>query len=366
MQMLRLLGLLLYWPALARAAEGTEAAPSGTGIAEAAPGLANNVSLSVFYGATCIHCLAFLQVAVLPLLHAKLPGDRVQLSVIPWVPDPLSKDNCITSLPCNYARSALCELNSTTAEPANINSSDVNKSVEFTFCALQNAVKGATPPEHAEALPRCAKRAGLSWSADQGLQSCTEGGGGWELLQSASYRDRIEAAREKLIQHPHQVAPFIFLNGQILDCPDPLWCKALKSSTGDEELKKPGTLLRVVCSMLNPAPHVCLEVLAQADGKRPSPSEEDNIVKQAQACESCVELGGFQWHGHWTLGRPGASIAVVALASAAVAFAIVGGSVWVFRATAPMRCSFPRVGVPLHHELERGFGDGHSSDGQGQ
>jgi len=286
--------------------------------------------LEVFYGSTCGHCLAFMRAALLPLIRAKLPGDRLQLTLLPWVPDALSADECLANLPCSYARAPLCVLNRTFPQPVRIDSEELRRSLEFLYCDLSNTALGATPPQNKVELPRCASKAGIPWSGHHGMKACAEGSGALKLLDSSHYRQRVEAAKHKLSKVQDQMAPFVFFNGEVLICQGPEWCTGLRTPSGDRHFSKPGGLLEVVCARLHPVPSACKAVLARStEDDGPSKIAKHGVKEAARACENCVEVGAFAWQyrprdraEHQNKVAQQVS-AIVALASAAAFLGIV-------------------------------------------
>jgi len=253
----------------------------------------NRVKLEIFYKVQCSHCLAFFQNAVLPLLWAELPADRVDIRVLPWVPNITDETACMGDMNCYYARDHMCALETTYEQLVSVASPELASNAQFVYCDLSNVVNGDAPQMIVNKLAMCAARANLSWEGSE-LQSCTQSGRGWSLLQSDTYQNTKNWAKNLLDQLPKHMAPFILLNGQYLVCDGPQWCSSLKTAYSSEELPLPGTLLRVVCSQLFPVPAACGDVLLHdPNARKVAPATVHG--GGAGACENCAEVGSYHW-----------------------------------------------------------------------
>lgn len=267
-------GVLLFVGALA---QGPPASPAGA--PAASTGAA--VQLEVYYGTTCPNCQAALHQALVPLVDAGLPGDRVQLTLLPWPTQQVPPAGAYSAGFTDYfSEVAICVMKSAFPGPIPIDSPAMISAVKFLACDLDytNAAFGSygTASVHA-----CADKAGIPWFGAGGAEPCKNGEAG--LMESPAYAEKIRSAMGR---HPLH-APFLFLNGEPLRCNGPAYCTAVWTPTGDRPLPRPGNLVDVICSTLNPAPAVC--AARQAAGGPPGAPAYKN-------CQNCEEVGLFHWH----------------------------------------------------------------------
>lgn len=297
---------------------------------EATVGRPTTVSVSFFYKAACHHCLSFFQGGLLPLLWAELPGDRVRLDLLPWVPSVPDEATCLGDTACYYARDHMCVLARTLQTSYGINSTEMKSAVRFAYCDLYNVIGGATPQQNFEHLPECAQEAGLAWAGPGGVQACIEGVEGFGALNSAAYKLVVQTAQEQLqAMGVEQMAPFIMLDGKLLVCHGPQWCTALRSPTGEEPLETPGTLLRTVCSRLYPVPQACTQVMLHDNEARPVAPPAALVHGNAGACENCAEVGSFRFNHR---GEAFVNVAGPLSVSVAAIFVVATGVVLAARA----------------------------------
>jgi hypothetical protein len=113
--------------------------------------------------------------------------------------------------------------------------------------------------------------------------------------------------------------PWIFLNGDLLHCGSKE-CTAIRTPEGDQPLDKPGSLLFLACSKLDPMPEICQEV--HQSGRRSSQEQE------VDGCESCAEVGVLRFDSNRrALQLP---FHVFAIAGGVI-FAVIFGVVWLRR-----------------------------------
>lgn len=279
-------------------------------------GVTPAVSIEFYYGTTCMNCLVFMHQALLPLVQAQLPGSGVQLTLLPWVREYGSLDECLASDDCYFALAPLCVFEATIPQqPSPIDAPGLHTAVEFAVCDHTSRI--AAGPDgarvmHEDSIRECAAKAGLPWDGPNGLAACTLGPRAWNILQSSNYRSKMAAADRVFAQGPDLIAPFLLLNGDELRCQGSsvgVECTQVWStSRGLETFAMHGDLLSVACSKLQPEPAVC-------HGARRSRGPV--LVGPTPACENCMQTGAFQWHmshGHelslWHQTSAGAAIAL--------------------------------------------------------
>jgi len=226
-------------------------------LARAAPA----VSLEIYYGPMCSHCMFFLSQMLPALFQARLPGDLVEITLLPWVLDNSGRtpaaQTCEAdhSMPCHYLPAPLCALQAV-AMPAPIDSPDMFHAYEFMICDLAHANAGSPAPQTPQTIQACATSSQVNTAS---WQECVASN-----TRSPAFESKIQDAWNRLQQLPPQMAPFIFINGQELVCKEPMACSALRTPTTTTPLQQPGTLLQVVCSLLpSPAPAQCLQPMSK-------------------------------------------------------------------------------------------------------
>mmetsp|Transcript_64660 Transcript_64660/g.142636 ORF Transcript_64660/g.142636 Transcript_64660/m.142636 type:complete len:363 (+) Transcript_64660:57-1145(+) len=282
-------------------------------------GTSTPLSIEVYYGTQCPNCLSTIQLSLLPLLEAQLPGDRVQVTILPWVsggfgPDGRYQPGSVPGSTDFVAFAHLCALRSTLPQPAPANSSGLLGGVNFLACDLDHLINPDSSMRTADTAAACAVQAGLQWDGPKGIKVCTESqapDGGAAIMHSKSFAQKIHSARSRF--HVEASTPFVFLNGELLHCEGPVMCDKVWSPSGGVALTKPGSLLDIACSMIGaPLPDAC------ADSQSSQPSTPVPFDKK---CENCDEVNAFQWdskkHHAWA--------AVCQMSVAAMAMLCVGG-----------------------------------------
>jgi len=264
------------------------------------------VTLEVYYFTLCPHCMYFLKLGLAPILEAQLPGNLVQITLLPVYPPLLrfmqNRVACMEHSDCRLALAPLCALRAV-PKPAPANSSELLRGARFAACDI-----GITATTHDRApgtMKVCADVAALP--VDH-LQACEAGAQAMDVLSSG--RAPLLAAMELLhgktgFQDPPSM-PWVLLNGNLLECEDGKLCTHTRTPSGLQPLPMPATLLDVVCAKLNVQPQGCLKraslvkqaeerVIQEAGGKAAAQS----AVAKAKDCENCAEVDRFHWdRGH--------------------------------------------------------------------
>jgi len=276
-----LLPLLVAAASTAIAVQGAEPAttpvPAGAALAAAPPpfadkatdgppaaipgqsaGPANEVVLEIYYGPMCSNCQAYLSMMVPELLSANLPGDRVKLTVLPWVLDrgevPPPRECVMPIVPCYFLPAPLCALQAVDM-PGPIDSPEMVSAVAFSLCDLGYANAGSQLDHDNNTIGDCAKSNSVDATR---LNACMAAN-----TREPSFVTLVKAANERLSKLPDLMAPFIFINGQILVCQDPQHCTGIQLPDRVEPLTTPGTLLQVLCSQIpGELPAACQAALA--------------------------------------------------------------------------------------------------------
>jgi len=262
----------------------------------------STLTLDFLYGPDCPHCLTFLRKGILPLIQAGLPGDRVKLTVLPFVqlenveiPVKYWDQICMQTNICFYAMAPLCALKVNVPAAVPVDSPVLARGVHFATC--NQAKRMASHPstgtdvtlemrmaEDAESR-LCAQQAGVPYGE---IKTCVESGQGTSLVHHPGYRDRILKFEATLKKSGRQMMPYVYLNGDVLRCDigdAGLDCSGIwTAAAGDKPLASPGSLLHVVCSRLKPQPVACKGVTSQRVKVGPT-----------KQCENCVEVGAFRW-----------------------------------------------------------------------
>jgi len=249
-----------------------------------APPVGAPVTIEVYYGTTCTNCQNFVSQALGPLLDSGLTGDQVKMVILPWIPDYRDDTTCRMQLDCTFALAPLCALKGTFPEPLAIDSPAMQSAGQFVACDLADTAAGSNPPRNARRIDACAAAAGLQGAA---LKACADGHEGLGILHGQEFQAKIGAAHAKIKQIEGEVmAPFVFLDGELVHCLSPQWCKALWGADGRARpLADPGSFFSVVCARLgDPQPEACRRLAPQ---KEVSASQEKEMVKKAKECHNC-------------------------------------------------------------------------------
>lgn len=241
------------------------------------------VSVEVYYFAVCPHCDFFLERALAPLVEAKLPGNKVQLNIVPMFPPLLQAvrkpELCNAMEACKLSLASLCALRNVGFKPSPADNEDLLRGTRFAVCnvGMTAAGRGRTTA----GVRGCAEKAGIQWEGVHGLNACSGGVEGLELLQVGA--KPLLAAMHQL----HDVIgftappplPWVFLDGSLLSCDGHgALCTSTLKPTGPEPLPQAGTLLQLVCTRLAPLPDECLVT----DGMKVAQNK-------AALCDDCVD-----------------------------------------------------------------------------
>jgi len=280
------------------------------------------VSLEFYFLTTCPHCLSLMQHGVRSVIEAQLPGDQVQLTVLPVLKGMANPQQCMETGACHHALAPLCSLQSTLPQPAPADSPELRRAVEFVACDMAFSAEGlGNTPELAQ---DCARKADLDWEA---LDACTRGPKVFDIMYGAAYAKTIVSTMHRL-KKAHFVRPpsmpWVFLDGKLLTCGSE-GCIAERTSTGDVPLSTPGSLLALVCAKLEPKPEACRN--AQKSFDPTSVEAEARVVAQVSRCENCEEVGTYRWRaGRSHLAEQAPRLLVFAVLSVVSAGLLVRGS----------------------------------------
>lgn len=251
------------------------------------------INVEVYFLTTCPHCLDIIRLSVTPLIEAKLPGDKVQLTLLPVLKGMSNPVSCRATHACQLALAPLCALKATLPQPAPADSPELRRGAQFVACDI--AATAGDLGRKPDARKDCAEEAGFPWNGAGGLQKCAQGHEAFDIMYSAAYADNVIAAMHRLknarFKEPPRM-PWIFLNGDLLTCMAEN-CIAIHTSDGDRPLKRPGSLLYLVCTQLQGAqPDACKNVTS-TDAR--NSSNKTDVVNQTEACENCMEVGTYHW-----------------------------------------------------------------------
>merc|ERR1712194_309655 len=160
--------------------------------------------------------------------------------------------------------------------------------VQFLACHMRKVQHEASvdhAKEEADALAKaCANETGPAWNGVGNLKECLSKDAGIDVQTRTGYKKAIEWVGK----HQHwDHAPFLFLNGRPLLCTSPTYCTSIWTPEGEQKLPVQGTLLDVVCSLLDSPPKAC-------KGQEAS-TPVTSTPTVTPFCETCWEVSSFRW-----------------------------------------------------------------------
>jgi len=277
------------------------------------------VSVQVFYKTNCPHCNAFVNSQVLPLLEAEIPGDRLQLTLLPYFDSgkPGSKEECVADPSCRDVLAPICALKGTLPPPAASDSPSLLRAARFVACDLRHSAGGLV--HNMESIADCTRQADLQWLGPGGMQACRDGKESFELLITPeNYAEPIMRVVHDFLSagYPEQLPmPWVLIDGEMLGCSGE-GCSSRRTPRGDVPLAgAASSFLALVCAKLEePRPSACAQL---APASR-TVSDSGAKAKAAPPCEDCYALGRF----HWSNRPERSSFSAAPLASLALLAAV--------------------------------------------
>mmetsp|Transcript_95643 Transcript_95643/g.205214 ORF Transcript_95643/g.205214 Transcript_95643/m.205214 type:complete len:298 (-) Transcript_95643:201-1094(-) len=212
------------------------------------------VKVGVYYGPKCSHCRSFLQTSVVPLIQAELPGDQVQITVMPVI-----NGGGSSPLDLNFL-AQVCAIESAFPMPAPADSPKLIAPVRFAICCL------GTICDTMDKVMHCKSETGLVVDPLPCINK------GLDTLTSGSYFEDPVAGQGHGFNSP---VPWFVLDGQ-------------NQAGYDAEILGP------VCAKLPAGTSGCPATGAQATTLAPQ-AAADAAVAQHKVCENCWEVGRFHW-----------------------------------------------------------------------
>jgi len=278
------------------------------------------VVFEFYYGVGCENCEYFMTHMAKDLLEAGLPGDQVQVTLLP-VP---GGSGGIADMV------HLCAVKSGVESPFPVDSPQLASAAKFIACDLGNIQRDQATEAAAKA---CAAEAGVDWNS---LADCVNGDEGVGILQSAAFTAKMQSIHTR----PHTGSePYLFFNGEGLDCgtPYPTSCWATYGLDGSQrKLPAEGSLAHVACSAMQD-PRLASCGAQAAAGAAPAAAAEAQGSSATVACQNCNEVGSFNWlDEHPARPAPG-SRWLLAAACGVLSLALLARSGWSRRRPDPQR-----------------------------
>lgn len=235
---------------------------------------------------TCDNCLEYMREAFLPFVEAGLPGDQIQVVVVPW-PGEQALDEVSAAGVFEGENDAValqvCAMRNALAQPAPIDSPAMVSAVRFIACDDAARMAGASPEAR---LQTCAAQADMPYEGADGAKMCADPEEGFKIMRDGTYSALVTATRGR----PYSGPPHVFLNGEPLNCPSLTFCDSTGGQrvagtagiTGATPLEVPGTLRDIACSFLD-APHPACEGAATAADAE----QHANSGPTTTYCENC-------------------------------------------------------------------------------
>jgi len=280
------------------------------------------VVFEFYYGVGCENCEYFMTHMGKDLLEAGLPGDQVQVTLLPVLGSSADTAEMVH----------LCALKSGVESPFPVDSPQLASAAKFVACDLGNIQSDQASEATAKA---CAAEAGVDWDS---LADCVNGGEGVGILQSAAFTAKMESIHTR----PHtESEPYLFFNGEGLDCgtPYPTSCWATYGLDGSQwQLPAEGSLAYVACSALqDPLPASC--GAQAAAGAAPAAAADAQADAQGSgttvACQNCNEVGSFNWLDEHRARPALDSRWLLAATCALLGLALLARSGWLWRRPEP-------------------------------
>lgn len=228
----------------------------------------NTVTIDFYYGALCENCLNYLRMALIPLLEAGLPGDRVKLSVLPYIkiedkiPVEISfwDTYCRASDVCYYSLAPICALKVAVPAAVPVDSPELAKAVRFAECNQAKRL-ASHPNSHLDVTPEmqqtqdtesrdCAAQVGVPYDGPGGIKACADGPESLQLVHSPGFTNRIVQYQHTLEGSGKQMMPYVFMNGDVLRCDGDaggIECTGIWTPAGGDKLmQNRGSLAHVV------------------------------------------------------------------------------------------------------------------------
>mmetsp|Transcript_32236 Transcript_32236/g.74742 ORF Transcript_32236/g.74742 Transcript_32236/m.74742 type:complete len:281 (+) Transcript_32236:157-999(+) len=255
-----------------------------------------------------------IETAMLPLLSAGLTGDQLEITMMPWYTGKFLPNGLYDAQKSSYYDTLtfphLCALQDTMPQPVQVDSPALVRGAKFVACDMGHI---QSPGGHSEATTQaCAQQAGLDLAS---FQTCINSDGGYLLMRGRDFANKIHSVLDRTIDH----APYMFLNGEMLECPGFNFCASTwvplgaTGTYGHKPLPKAGGLLDIVCSLSQPVPAACASSGVQPAAVQPTP-----------ACENCAEVLPSGWHSVPGTAPGGEHVWFALAGAAAIACAAVG------------------------------------------
>mmetsp|Transcript_74394 Transcript_74394/g.197620 ORF Transcript_74394/g.197620 Transcript_74394/m.197620 type:complete len:293 (-) Transcript_74394:50-928(-) len=263
--------------------------------------------------------------ALVPLLNSGLTGDQLEVIMMPWYTGKFLPSGLYNADKGSYYDQLtfphLCALKPTLPQPAAANAPGLVSAAKFISCDMGYIQSASGRTE--ETMQSCAAQSGL---AMEPFQTCKRSDEGYNIMRGADFAAKIHSVLDRTIE----AAPYVFVNGDMLECPGYSYCSSTwvpmtDGKYGHKPLPRPGDFLTVVCSAMDPAPAACAAVLSGA---------HPQAVKPTPACENCEEVlpSGWLVEQEREKGPPQLATRLLAAAGAALLVGAVACFAWRRRA----------------------------------
>lgn len=205
------------------------------------------VHLEIYYGPMCSHCMFFLSQMLPALFKARLPGNMVEITLMPYTlnNDGTEPTSCTSrGEPCHFLSPPLCAIQAV-PQPAPIDLPAMYSAYQFMICDLGHANAASPVPQTPATIQACAAATHVGTPA---WQNCVAANS-----QPPQFFDKMRSAYARMSGMHGLMAPFIFINGELVSCEQPGMCSGILTTGGLRPFPQPAPLLRVICSKL-PAP----------------------------------------------------------------------------------------------------------------
>lgn len=213
------------------------------------------VTIEVVYQVTCPHCAAFVAQNLVQFMQAKLPGDQVEIVVSPTGIQPGTQAQCNANAMCQYGLAHVCALHSELGYVGADTRSLLN-GVSFLGCHLGHTVSGGMSQA---VLNQCVASSGLDSTY---MNQCISSPSGFKALTDTISRVGTLKVSQKMVgEHfpSPQGLPWVYISGHIVRC-EAANCHSIAGAAQDTPLTNPGSLLHLVCLLLDPKPAGCTGV----------------------------------------------------------------------------------------------------------
>mmetsp|Transcript_30002 Transcript_30002/g.75675 ORF Transcript_30002/g.75675 Transcript_30002/m.75675 type:complete len:286 (+) Transcript_30002:87-944(+) len=195
---------------------------------------ATGVKVEIYYGPYCPNSANYLSMYVQPFLYANIPG--VTVTMLPFIQNDLQTQqfpaNCPSNMPgnpCTVLPAPMCALQPFLAAMPAALTPKYKAAINFAICDLIHANHGAPATlTHTQAdIQKCATDSQADWISISGCMA--------NPVADEAFKARVVAANAQVNAHPGKIAPFVFVDGEMIDNTQALLTAVCAKLPGDAQ-----------------------------------------------------------------------------------------------------------------------------------